>query len=62
MLMEASLWPFLIDFVDKGGNVAEFSTFWIKNLLIPYLSRGNTTNPMEKRGFVAASPAPNPAG
>jgi hypothetical protein len=28
---------------------SSFSTFWIKNLLIPYLIGGNTSKPMGKR-------------
>src|SRR6476646_1043793 len=40
-LVIEAFWPFLIVFVDKRGNVADFPTIWIKNLLIPYPIGGN---------------------
>jgi hypothetical protein len=46
--MEKSLWPFFIDFVDKRRHRSRFSTFWIKNLLIPYVIREIPLQPMEK--------------
>jgi hypothetical protein len=42
------LWPFFIEFVDKGGKVPELLIFWIKNILIPYWIGGNAIKPLEK--------------
>jgi hypothetical protein len=50
------LWPFFIEFVDKGGKVPELLIFWIKNILIPYWIGGNAITPPEKGGFGALPP------
>jgi hypothetical protein len=50
------LWPFFIEFVDKGGKVPELLIFWIKNILIPHWIGGNAITPLEKVGFGALSP------
>jgi hypothetical protein len=55
--MEA-LCPFFIVFLGKRmGTVAEFSTFWIKNLLIPYLIGGNAQKADGKEGLDSISDA-----
>jgi hypothetical protein len=35
--------------LESGRHRSRFSTFWIKNLLIPYPIRGNTRKPTGKR-------------
>jgi hypothetical protein len=52
-VIEASLWPFFIEFIDKGGKVPELLIIWIKNILIPYWIGGNAIKPPEKGGFGA---------
>ena len=45
------MWPFFIEFIDKGGKVPELLIIWIKNILIPYWIGGNARNSVEKEGF-----------
>jgi hypothetical protein len=37
--------------LTRSGTVPEFSTFWIKNLLIPYLIGGNAKKADGKEGL-----------